>query len=80
MATSVIHERRFNALIAGVLSVFIPGLGQLYKGQLIRAVLWFVMVGAGYWFFFFPGLFLHIFCVLGAAFGSAGRDRIRLPR
>ena len=26
-------ERRFNPIIAGVLSFVIPGLGQLYKGQ-----------------------------------------------
>ncbi|MBZ4422963.1 hypothetical protein [Myxococcus sp. RHSTA-1-4] len=80
MPTAVIHERRFSALIAGVLSFFIPGLGQLYKGQLLRAIAWFLAVGAGYWFFFFPGFFLHFFCVLGAVFGSAGRDRVLLPR
>ncbi|NMO16049.1 hypothetical protein HPC49_01550 [Pyxidicoccus fallax] len=77
---TVIQERRFSAVIAGLLSFFFPGLGQLYKGQLFRAVLWFLMVGAGYWFFVFPGIILHFFCVLGAAFGSAGKDRIRLPR
>jgi len=79
MTTDAIRERRFNFLIAGVLSLVIPGLGQLYKGQFLRAVLWFLVVGAGYWFFFVPGLVLHFFCILGAAFGSAGKDRIRLP-
>ncbi|AKQ69494.1 hypothetical protein A176_006406 [Myxococcus hansupus] len=79
MATDIIRERRFNFLIAGVLSFFIPGLGQLYKGQFIRAVLWFLMVGAGYWLLLIPGFVLHVFCVLGAAFGSAGKDHIRMP-
>jgi len=80
MTTDLIRERRFNPIVAGVLSFFFPGLGQLYKGQLFRAILWFCFVGAGYWFFFVPGLVLHFFCVLGAAFGSGGQDRLRLAR
>lgn len=74
----LIRERRFNPLIAGVLSVLIPGLGQLYKGQLIRAALWFVMVGVGYFLLVVPGVILHVLCVAGAAFGDAGKDRIRV--
>ncbi|MCP3136251.1 DUF5683 domain-containing protein [Pyxidicoccus xibeiensis] len=80
MMTEAIRERRFNPLIAGVLSVLFPGLGQLYKGQLIRAILWFCFVGAGYFLLVVPGVILHVLCVLGAAFGSAGSDRIRLRR
>lgn len=80
MSPDLIRERRFNPLIAGVLSVLIPGLGQLYKGQLIRAVLWFCMVGVGYFLLVVPGIILHVLCVLGAAFGSAGSDRVRLAR
>lgn len=80
MSTDIIRERRFNPLIAGVLSVVIPGLGQLYKGQLIRAVLWFCFVGLGYFLLVVPGIILHVLCVAGAALGSAGTDRIRLPR
>jgi TM2 domain-containing membrane protein YozV len=80
MSTEIVRERRFNPLIAGVLSVVIPGLGQLYKGQLFRAVLWFCVVGAGYWLLVVPGIFFHLFCVLGAAFGSAGTDRFRVSR
>jgi len=76
----LIRERRFNPLIAGVLSVLIPGLGQLYKGQLLRAALWFIMVGVGYVLLVVPGLVLHVLCVAGAAFGDAGKDRIRLAR
>jgi TM2 domain-containing membrane protein YozV len=71
------RERYFNPLIAGVLSLCVPGLGQLYKGQLLRAVLWFLLTSTGYWVFFFPGLVLHFFSVLGAALGRAGRDRIQ---
>jgi TM2 domain-containing membrane protein YozV len=79
MSRAIVHERRFNPVIAGVLSFFFPGLGQLYKGQLLRAILWFVFTGVGYWFFIVPGLILHVLCVAGAVFGSAGSERIRLP-
>jgi TM2 domain-containing membrane protein YozV len=74
----LVRERSFNPVIAGLLSFFIPGLGQLYKGQFLRALLWFVLTPAGYWLFIIPGIVLHILCVLGAVMGSAGRDRIRV--
>jgi len=32
------------------------------------------------WWLIFPGIILHALCVLGAAFGSAGKERLRLPR
>ena len=61
----------FAALISfAVLSFFIPGLGQLYKGQIINAMIWFVIVIAGYVAFIFPGLFLHLCCVIGATMGN----------
>ncbi len=72
------RERSFNPIIAGALSFFIPGLGQLYKGQLWRALLWFLLTPAGYALFIVPGIILHILCVLTAVLGSAGKDRIRL--
>ncbi|QSQ20716.1 hypothetical protein JY651_36615 [Pyxidicoccus parkwayensis] len=78
MSTEVVRERRFNPLIAGVLSVVIPGLGQLYKGQLFRAVVWFCAVSAGYFLLVVPGIIFHVLCVVGAAFGSAGTDRFRV--
>jgi TM2 domain-containing membrane protein YozV len=74
----LIRERRFNPLIAGVLSVVIPGLGQLYKGQLFRAIVWFCMVGLGYFLLVVPGIILHVLCVAGAALGGAGTDRVRV--
>lgn len=77
MSREIIRERRFNPIVAGLLSFFIPGLGQLYKGQLIRAILWFLLTPVGYWFFVVPGVIMHFFCVLTAVFASAGKDRIR---
>lgn len=63
-------ERRWSPLIAAVLSLFIPGLGQLYKSQFLIAVIWFVAVAVGYWLLIIPGLILHVFCIYFAAFGK----------
>ncbi len=48
MSYELVRERRFSPVLAGVMSFFVPGLGQLYKGQFLGAVLWFLFTGAGY--------------------------------
>lgn len=55
---------------AAVLSFFVPGLGQLYKGQFINGLVWFFAVMLGYAALVIPGLILHFFCVLGALSGN----------
>jgi len=62
--------RRWSPGLAAVLSFFLPGLGQLYKGQIINGVAWFFFVGMGYLALILPGLVLHVFCVLGALSGN----------
>jgi hypothetical protein len=62
--------RRWSPGLAAVLSFFLPGLGQLYKGQIINAVVWFFFVALGYAALILPGLVLHFFCVLGALSGN----------
>ena len=57
--------KRWSPLIATCLSI-IPGLGQLYKGQLFRGLIWFVAVLAGY-ALIVPGLVLHLCCAFNAA-------------
>lgn len=64
-----IHGKRFSRLVAGVLSLIIPGLGQVYKGQPINGLVWFVLVLVGYIPLVIPGLILHALCVLGAVSG-----------
>lgn len=64
--------------LAAVLSMFIPGAGQLYAGRFIAAVLWFFAVGAGY-VLIIPGLILHFFCILSAA-SSAHRLNTSIAR
>ncbi len=62
-----------KSFLAAVLSLFIPGLGQLYKGHFIQAVVWFLVVSSSYgilsWFIFILiPIVLHIICILQAYF------------
>jgi len=62
--------QRWSPGLAAVLSFFVPGLGQLYKGQILNGIVWFLVVGIGYLALIVPGLVLHFFCVLGALSGN----------
>ena len=62
--------RLWSPGLAAALSFFLPGLGQLYKGQFINGVVWFFAVMFGYAALILPGLILHFFCVLGALSGN----------
>lgn len=62
--------QRWSPGLAAVLSFFMPGLGQLYKGQILNGIVWFFVVGLGYVALIVPGLVLHLFCVLGALSGN----------
>jgi hypothetical protein len=62
--------QRWSPGLAAVLSFFVPGLGQLYKGQIFNGIVWFLLVGMGYLALILPGLMLHFFCVLGALSGN----------
>ena len=67
-----VGKRYWNPLVAMFLSLIIPGLGQVYKGQLLNGLVWFIIVISGY-IFIFPGLILHACCVLGAGLGDPHR-------
>jgi TM2 domain-containing membrane protein YozV len=66
-----------SAILAGLLSVWIPGAGHLYAGRVAAAIVWFLAVGAGY-VLILPGLILHLFCIVSAA--SAARLRTEPAR
>jgi len=72
------NGRQASPALAGVLSLFVPGAGQLYAGRFLGALLWFVLVSAGY-ALILPGLFLHLFCIASAA-TSAHRLNSNLAR
>jgi len=56
--------------IAAVLSVLLPGLGQIYNGRLAAGLFWFLAVGFGYWAILVPGFLLHCICVWTAYTGA----------
>lgn len=58
---------------AGVLSFIIPGLGQVYKGNVGSGLLWFFFVLVGYAMLILPGLLLHIICIVAATSGNPYR-------
>jgi len=62
--------KRWSPIVAGLLSLIIPGLGQIYKGQPLNGIVWFILVVAGYFFLIVPGLILHLCCILGAMMGN----------
>jgi TM2 domain-containing membrane protein YozV len=62
--------QRWSPALAAVLSFLVPGLGQLYKGQVMNGIVWFFLVGVGYLALVLPGLLLHFFCIVGAASGN----------
>jgi len=55
-----------NPGVAAVLSVLLPGLGQLYSGRFAAAVGWFLATAFAYWAILLPGFAVHAFCVWSA--------------
>ncbi|HEU4728842.1 MAG TPA: hypothetical protein VFT22_13150 [Kofleriaceae bacterium] len=70
--------REASPALAAVLSLIVPGAGQLYTGNVLSAILWFLLVGAGYTLIL-PGIFLHLCCIAFAA-SSAHRLNSSLAR
>jgi TM2 domain-containing membrane protein YozV len=58
--------------IAAVLSVLLPGLGQVYSGRLLAGGLWFLVTGFAYWAVLLPGFLAHALCIW-SAYHSARR-------
>lgn len=70
---TLMRARPSNPLVAALLSLWIPGAGHLYAGRVVAAVLWFLVVGAGY-ALILPGLILHMFAIVSAAATSARKN------
>jgi hypothetical protein len=56
-----------NPAAAAVLSMIVPGAGQLYAGRPLSGIAWFVLVTMGYLLLIVPGIVLHVLCVASAA-------------
>lgn len=62
----VVVRRAPSPGIAAVLSVFFPGLGQVYAGRLMAGAVWFVAVSLCYWAIVLPGFIAHAICIWSA--------------
>ena len=51
---------------SAVLSVLLPGLGQVYSGRLLAGGFWFMATGFAYWAVLLPGFLLHALCIWSA--------------
>jgi TM2 domain-containing membrane protein YozV len=67
---AVHRERKWSPGIAALLSFLIPGAGQMYKGNVLSGLLWFMFTVIGYFLLFVPGLVIHFFCIVLAATGD----------
>jgi len=61
------EERSYSPAAAAALSLFLPGVGQIYSGRVPQGVGWMLATGLGYLLFLVPGLILHICCIVNAA-------------
>ena len=52
-------------VIAALASFFIPGLGQLIQGRVLKALIMFVLAGILWWFLL--GWIIHLWSILDAA-------------
>jgi|SRR3989339_1412030 len=66
----IYNEKKWSPGVAAVLSLIIPGAGQMYKGQVGRGLLLLILITGGYALFVFPGLILHLLCIVDAASGK----------
>lgn len=69
-AVVVSPARKWSPGVAAVLSLVIPGAGQMYKGQVANGLVWLLFVIIGYALVIVPGLILHLCCIFGAASGD----------
>ena len=68
--SNTFKERKWSPGVAAVLSLVIPGAGQMYKGDVGAGILWLIITMIGYLFFILPGLILHLVCIVTAASGD----------
>lgn len=62
----VVVRRAPSPGVAAVLSVLIPGLGQVYGGRLLAGAVWFLATTCAYSAVLLPGFLIHALCVWSA--------------
>lgn len=79
-AAPVAKMPKWSPGVAAVLSLVIPGAGQMYKGDVIGGFIWLFVVGVAYGIgieigapLFLPAVLLHICCVCFAPAGDPAK-------
>lgn len=72
--TATAPNRTWSPGVAAVLSFFIPGLGQIYKGSIGKGLLLLLFTAIGYAMLIVPGLVLHLIAVVDASSSPAAAD------
>ena len=62
----IVARRAPSPGLAAVLSVVLPGLGQVYSGRLLAGGLWFLATTFSYWAILVPGFLVHMVCIWSA--------------
>jgi len=52
--------------VAAVLSLIIPGAGQIYRGKIGKGIMWLILTIIGYFILIVPGLIIHLICIFNA--------------
>ena len=71
----IVVRRAPSPGIAAVLSVLIPGLGQVYTGRLVAGGVWFLATMLSYSAILLPGFLVHALCVWSAYRGADDWER-----
>ena len=63
-------QAKWSPGIAALLSLIIPGAGQMYKGNVASGLAWLFFTIIGYVLLIIPGLILHLICIIAATSGD----------
>lgn len=68
------QERKWSPGIAALLSFILPGAGQMYKGNVVSGIFWFIITIIAYFMLIIPGIILHLICIIAASSGNPYKD------
>ena len=66
MQDDLVVRRAPSPGLSAVLSVVLPGLGQVYSGRLLAGALWLAATSFSYWAILVPGFLVHALCIWSA--------------
>jgi hypothetical protein len=72
--------RTWSPGVAAVLSVFVPGLGHVYKGRMGAGFVLFIATVVGYMLLILPGLLIHLGVIFDAYNGPSKEELESRPR